>query len=121
MARIDLATFGMKPLETHASVLDALCKPDPKAAPIYEIMSDALVWSDERHPSLTTELIYSLRQLWHFRTLCILRNERIENEVVARCLELFPNWIGFYQSVGYQLRQPWPSIGAGRIASLVFT
>ena len=51
-------------------------------------MSDALVRSDEKHPSLTSEIIFALRQLWHFRTLCILRNERIENKVVERCAAL---------------------------------
>lgn len=58
-------------------------------------MCDALVWSDERNPSLTSELIIALRQIWHFRTLCILNNERTENAVVAQCRMLFPNWIGF--------------------------
>lgn len=95
MAGPNLATYGMEPLETHAAVLNAICEPDPTATPFYEIMSDALVWSDEKHPSLTSEIIFALRQLWHFRTRCILQNERIENKVVERCAALFPNWIGF--------------------------
>lgn len=88
-------TYGMESLETHAAVLNAICEPDPLATPCYEIMSGALVWTDEKHPSLTSDIIFSLRQLWNFRTRCILQDERPENDFVARCVILFPNWIGF--------------------------
>lgn len=90
-----LAKYGMESLESQAAVLNAFCEADPRATPFYDIMCDALVWSDERNPSLTSELIIALRQLWHFRTLCILKNERTENAVVAQCRMRFPNWIGF--------------------------
>ena len=91
----NLAKHGLQAFETDAAILNAISQPDPMAKPFYEIMSGALVWTDEKHPSLTSELIGSLRQLWHFRTRCILQNERIENDVIAYCVILFPNWIGF--------------------------
>jgi hypothetical protein len=91
----NLAKYGMESLESQAAVLNALCEPDPTATPFYDIMCDALIWSDERNPSLTSDIIIALRQIWHFRTLCILKNERTDNAVVAQCMMLFPNWIGF--------------------------
>ncbi len=89
------AQFDLTPFETHAMYLDAIRVADPMAQPCFEIMSGALIWTDERSADIPIELIGPLRQLWHFRTRCILQNEIIENEIVAQCRILFPNWIGF--------------------------
>jgi hypothetical protein len=91
----NLAKHGLQALETDAAILNAISEPDPMSRPFYEIMSGSLVWTDEKHPSLSSELMGALRQIYRFRTLCILQNERIENDVIAYCVTLFPNWIGF--------------------------
>lgn len=85
----------MAAVETDAALLDSICVPDPNATPKYEIMSDAIIWSDEYHPEFTTELTWALRPIWNFRTRCILQGKRIESDVIDKCLKLFPHWIGF--------------------------
>ena len=94
MTDSDFATYGMEEVEANAALLDSICKPDPNAKPKYDILSDAIIWSDE-HPGLSSNLLGALRQVWHFRTYCILRRNRIDNDVIAKCIRLFPNWIGF--------------------------
>ena len=91
----DFATYGMEAVEANASVLDSICVPDPNATPHYDILSDAIIWSDEKNSKLSSDLICSMRQVWHFRTHCILRGNRIDSDVIAKCVRLFPHWIGF--------------------------
>ena len=85
----------MQAVEMNAALLNSICDPDPNAKPQYDIMSDAIVWSDEKHPNLTWDLISALQQVWHFRTHCILHNKRIDSDVIDKCAKLFPRWIGF--------------------------
>ena len=91
----DFATYGMEEVEANAALLNSLSEPDPNAKPQYDILSDAIIWTDEKNPSLNSELIGAMRQVWHFRTYCMLRGDRIDNDVIAKCVRLFPNWIGF--------------------------
>lgn len=91
----DFATYGMEAVEANAAVLDSICKPDPNAKPQYDMLSDAIIWSDEKHSKLTSDLICAMRQVWRFRTLCILRDHRIDSDVITKCVKLFPHWIGF--------------------------
>lgn len=95
MIEPNLATYGMEAVEKDAAVLDSICVPHSNAKPRYDIMSDAIIWSDEDDPKLSTELIWALRQLWHFRTRCILNGKRIDSDVIDKCVRLFPHWIGF--------------------------
>lgn len=90
----DFATYGMDEVEANAALLNSIREPDPNAMPQYDMLSDAIIWSDEK-PLLSTELHNALRQVWHFRTCCILRDNRIDNDLIAKCVRLFPNWIGF--------------------------
>lgn len=44
---VDLEVYGMTALEIHAAHLNAICVPERSAAISYDILADALVWSDE--------------------------------------------------------------------------
>ncbi len=95
MVDVDLAYYGMESLITHAQHLNALCTPSPNAAPKYDIMADAIIWPDETIESTPIEVIDALRQLRHYRTHVMLRNESPNPAVWDYCKSLFPNWVGF--------------------------
>jgi hypothetical protein len=62
----------------------------------YELMSDALVWSDEIPRHRRARELWCLRPIWRYRTGLILGLEldefRPDWEAGKR---LFPHWIGF--------------------------
>lgn len=69
---------------------------DPKARLNYDLMSDALIWSDERPTNLSVRELWCLRPVFRYRTGLILGLElaefRPEWDAAKR---LFPGWIGF--------------------------
>lgn len=92
---VDLNTYGMIALETHASTLDSLCEPNLSASIGYDVLADALVWSDETNDSTPVDVIHALRQLRHCRTHVMLENHKPNGDVWRHCQTLFPNWVGF--------------------------
>ena len=92
---VDLKTYGMEPLEQHAAHLNSICVPNRSATIEYDILADALNWSDETNPSTPSDVIGALRPLRHYRTRLMLNAEEPNNIVWEYCRLLFPNWIGF--------------------------
>lgn len=82
-------------LSTHAERLNAIDTPDPGARAYYEIMSGALIWPDEIRSDTPLYAVWSLRFLWAYRTRLMLNEVEPDNDFWAKCVTLFPNWIGF--------------------------
>jgi hypothetical protein len=83
-------------LTDHAEHLNAICSPalSPKIA--YEIMSGALIWSDETNRDTPVEVIGALRFIFAYRTSLMLNKPREELKPMWELgLSLFPNWVGF--------------------------
>ena len=114
---VDLETYGMTALQTHASQLNAICVPDPHAAISYDIWAGALIWADETVDSTPSEVICALRQLRHYRTHVMRHDLEPDNDVWRHCQGLFPDWVGFLA----ERRKPTPELLAeyrrGRISS----
>jgi len=91
----DLKSYGMEALEIHADHLNSLSTPDPDASVRYDILADALVWSDETIDSTPNDLINGLRQLRHYRTHVMLNALNPDGDVWLHCRSLFPDWVGF--------------------------
>ncbi len=73
-------------------------KPAPQASVFYELMSDALVWSDEI-PDLETgdvRVYHCLRFVFRYRTTLMLNapDERFR-ALWEEARKLFPDWPGF--------------------------
>ncbi len=90
MSLIDELT-GIAPLLNQRSM-------DADAGLSYDVMSDALIWSDEL-PDLTT---IPLRKLWCLRPVFRYRTSLIQEQPDERFLDfwnagraLFPDWPGF--------------------------
>ena len=92
---VDLETYGMKALQFHAYHLNSIHVPDSEAKIEYDILADALVWSDETLVSTPTDVIQGLRQLRHYRTHVMLNDIEPTNALWRHCQSLFPKWIGF--------------------------
>ena len=92
---VDLETYGMSALQLHAAHLNSICVSDSEAKIDYDILADALVWSDETEKSTPTDVIHGLRQLRHYRTHVMLNDIQPNNDVWRHCQSLFPNWVGF--------------------------
>ncbi|MFO0812474.1 MAG: hypothetical protein U0796_04615 [Gemmatales bacterium] len=83
-------------LTAYADQLNAICSPGwwPKVS--YEIMSGALIWSDETHSELPVEVIWALRCIVAYRTSLMLNKPREELKPMwDLALSLFPKWVGF--------------------------
>lgn len=79
----------------HAEMLNAINIADPIATVRYDLMSDALIWSDETTPCMPFELISSLRQVFNYRTHLIWGTKIGDTSVWDYYNSLFPRWIGF--------------------------
>jgi hypothetical protein len=82
-------------LDNLASKLRTL-KRDISAKVFYDLMSGALVWTDEKVTGLTVEEIGCLRAVFRFRT-GIITNEPDERFRVLwdKLRAKYPDWIGF--------------------------
>jgi len=63
--------------------------------PKYELMSGALIWSDETNSETPVYVIWALRQLFAYRTRMMIDDAEPDNAFWNQCVTLFPNWIGF--------------------------
>lgn len=91
----DLKLYGMEALEMHAHHLNSLSTPDPSVSIRYDVLADALVWSDETDASTPNDVIDGLRQLRHYRTRMMLAGSEPDGDVWLHCQSLFPDWVGF--------------------------
>ena len=84
-------------LKLIASDLEQL-KIDPAATLHYEVMSDALVWSDELIRDRRARDIWCMRPVLRYRTGLILGLDFAEfRETWNTARITFPRWIGFVQ------------------------
>jgi hypothetical protein len=93
-------------LTTYAQHLNSIDTADPFATAKYELMSDALIWSDETNSDTPVYVIWALRQLFAYRTRLMIDDAEPDNPFWDQCLTLFPNWIGFLSA----RRKPTPEL-----------
>lgn len=94
-------------LTDHAEHLNAICVPNLSAKVSYEVMSGALVWSDEMNSTTSIEVIWALRLVFAYRTSLMLNTSREEFKPIwNHGLSQFPNWVGFLP----ERRQPTPEL-----------
>lgn len=93
-------------LTTHAQHLNSIDTADPDATPKYELMSGALIWSDETNSETPVYVIWALRQLFAYRTRLMIDDAEPDNAFWDQCVTLFPNWIGFLPA----RRKPTPEL-----------
>jgi hypothetical protein len=80
----------------HAEHLNAICSPAWWPKVFYEIMSGALIWSDETNSKTPVEVIWALRFVVAYRTSLMLNKPREELKPMwDHALSLFPKWVGF--------------------------
>ena len=83
-------------LTDHAEHLNAICSPAWWPKVFYEIMSGALIWSDETNRKTPVEVIWALRWIVAYRTSLMLNEPREELKPMWDLgLSLFPKWVGF--------------------------
>ena|ERR1700722_13233046 len=83
-------------LAAHAAHLNGINRPRLLGLPYYEIMSGALIWTDETNWRTPVEVKWALRTLWAFRTSLMLKQPREElREFWEFGLRKFPQWLGF--------------------------
>jgi hypothetical protein len=80
----------------YADHLNAICTPGFRPEVFYELMSGALVWSDETNEETPIEVIWALRFVWACRTALMLNKARdgYQKHWEHVC-SLFPDWVGF--------------------------
>lgn len=96
MSDDDLKYDCLHQLTTHAVHLNSIDTPNPAATAKYEIMSGALIWSDETNTATPVYVIWALRQLFAYRTHLMLENAEPDNAFWNKCVALFPKWVGFF-------------------------
>lgn len=73
-----------------------MLKKDENAAPFFDHMSGAFIWSDEKVHGLSVNEMGCLRAIFRYRTNLIVQGE--DNRFESVWIELqdkYPNWIGF--------------------------
>jgi hypothetical protein len=85
-------------LQNYAKQLDSWRAPEPSLEPFFELLSGALVWRDEIPPNVPTEVTWALRFVWCERTNIMFEKPRRFPEFWKLSRQLFPNWVGFYQT-----------------------
>ena len=82
-------------LTRSASLFRGLHTKAPDAYPSYDMMSHALVWTDEIPEEEDPEKWWAIRKVLRHRT-CLMLSETSEYEAWwLKGLELFPEWVGF--------------------------
>lgn len=86
----------IRSLTDHAEHLNIICSPAWWPKVFYEIMSGAVIWSDETNSKTPVEVIWALRSIMAFRTSLMLNKPREELKPMWDLgLSLFPKWVGF--------------------------
>ena len=88
--------FAIKLLKEHATYLNAIRWRGWRTTISYELLSGALIWSDEIREGMPRDLINALKILFAFRTSLMLGKPREEfRPAWDASLQLFSKWIGF--------------------------
>ena len=95
MTPVDLKKYGMEELEMQREHLNLINTVSPNAVPNFDVMSGAIIWSDETTPQTPTKVIWALRLLFSYRTKLMREESCRYGEAWVYCQTLFPNWIGF--------------------------
>lgn len=83
-------------LRRHASHLDSISHCATPEDVSYDMMSDAVVWSDETNESTPIQVVWALRTVRAYRTSLMLSRPRVElRNIWNAAADLFPGWIGF--------------------------
>jgi hypothetical protein len=83
-------------LTEYADHLNSICRPRWFAGPFYEVLSGAVIWTDEKKRKTPVKVVWSLRFLWAYRTSVMLNEPREELAEYWRFgLSKFPEWVGF--------------------------
>jgi hypothetical protein len=83
-------------LRGHAEQLNAICSPARAPKVHYELLSGALIFSDETTRELPWEVIGALRMLFAYRTSVMLGQPKEDLKGMWDLGSLlFPNWVGF--------------------------
>lgn len=86
----------MTALRDHADHLNSISKPKLFKRVFYELMSGALVWTDETNGKTPWEVTNALRAIVAYRTSLMLDEPRTEFAAMwEESMKLFPNWVGF--------------------------
>lgn len=81
-------------LDACASLFRVIRTPDAKAVASYEMVSDAMIWSDEL-PKSEPSLWWAIRPVLRHRAAVATGEHSDYLEWWTRALELFPEWTGF--------------------------
>jgi hypothetical protein len=99
--------FPLRTFTAHADHLNAISSPAPSPSVFYDIMSGALIWSDETTSTTPIQVIWALRYVVAYRTSLMLNKPREELKAAwDQAVSLFPNWVGFR----LDRRQPTPEL-----------
>jgi hypothetical protein len=83
-------------LTDYAGRLNSIRWPAWRPKVVYDMMSGALVWSDETDVNMPVEVIWALRPIVAYRTCLMLSRPRGELASMWELgLSLFPKWVGF--------------------------
>ncbi len=86
-------------LVEHAEHLNSICVPDKHAIPNYDVLGDAIIWSDETRRDTPKEVKSALRLIFYHRTQLLLSETDFRfQEIWDLGLKHFSNWIGFLPS-----------------------
>lgn len=107
----------VRTLTEHAEHLNAICSPGWWPKVFYEIMSGALIWSDERNRN-TVEVIWALRFIVAYRSSLMLNKPREELKPMWDLgLSLFRNGLAFGPNAGRQPKGCLRFIAVARLVS----
>ncbi len=77
----------------------SLLKRDGSAEPFYDLMSDSLIWTDERLTGLTVEEMGCFRAICRYRTSLIIdKPDQRFQALWEQLKQMCPNWIGLTPS-----------------------
>ncbi|MCA9077911.1 MAG: hypothetical protein KDA93_22980 [Planctomycetaceae bacterium] len=94
---IDGQSFDIdETLGEYADHLNAIDEPDDNPKAFYDVMSGAVVWSDELREDTPINVVWALRPIFAHRTSLMVGGQTVENRRHWKHgLSLFPQWIGF--------------------------
>jgi hypothetical protein len=86
----------VRTLTDHAEHLNGICTPAWWPRVFYELLSGALIWSDETNSKTPVEVTWALRFIVAYRTSLMLNKPREELRPMWELgLSLFAKWVGF--------------------------
>lgn len=84
-------------IQRIAKYFRAIRVPAGDAAPFYDMLSDAIVWSDEL-PGGSSEKWWQIRLVLNHRTCLLLSRPSAHGHLWEAAQKSFPEWVGFSDS-----------------------